>query len=109
MGEQPMACGVWMMARQGCALVVMTSIVCTTWATVQDLSAGAAPPASWRGSGEFEMFTGFGSADAGWVHVEVPLQLKWSSSECFHLRSSPKVDPFFCHDDPAGEAVWVVH
>merc|ERR1711939_13294 len=40
------------------------------------------------------------------------MQLKWSTSgdECLQFRDDEtKVDSFFCDDDPAGEALWMLN
>jgi len=54
-----------------------------------------------------ESLTTTGAGD--WTHVSLPIQLKWSAkSECLQFRKTPKVDAFFCGDDPAGEAAWTL-
>jgi len=103
--------GIEARAMRGLLWVLIAHALCHAGAmdTVQDLAGGNSPEPSWMANGEFEASTGFGSPDAGWVHVEPPVQLMWSADNgCLHLKSNPKVDSFFCHDDPAGEAVWVI-
>merc|ERR1712072_1308356 len=66
-----------------------------------ELSGRDGPQRNWIGRGKLEITQGVGSPEAGWIHVEPPVQLKWSAAnECLHFRDSAKLDSFFCHDDP---------
>jgi len=68
------------------------------------------PSPSWIATGTIEMSTSGGTlASAGWVHVQAPVRLKWSTeNECLSFQSEAKVDSMLCKDDPEGEAVWVL-